>query len=64
MENNRMKTLAEFKNEIRMAKTKEELKSISYEAFLQDDRALKSSKSLYEKVLDNCIKREMELRLL
>ena len=59
-----MKTLDEFKDEISKAETSEKLGDIAYEAFLQDDRALKSSKSMYEKVLDNCIKREMELGLL
>ena len=59
-----MKTLNEFKDEISKAETQEKLGDIAYEAFLQDDRALQSKNSLYEKVLDNCIKREMELGLL
>ena len=59
-----MKTLDEFKDEISKAETQEKLGDIAYEAFLQDDRALQSNNSLYEKVLDNCIKREMELGLL
>lgn len=59
-----MKTLDEFKDEISKAETQEKLGDIAYEAFLQDDRALQSKNSLYEKVVKLCIKREVELGLL
>ena len=59
-----MKTLGEFKDEISKAETQEKLGDIAYEAFLQDDRALQSKNSLYEKVVKLCIKREVELGLL
>ena len=59
-----MKTLNEYKDEISKAVSQEKLGDIAYEAFLQDDRALQSKNSLYEKVVKLCIKREVELGLL
>lgn len=59
-----MKTLNEYKDEISKAETSKKLGDIAYEAFLQDDRALQSKNSLYEKVVKLCIKREVELGLL
>ena len=59
-----MKTLDEFKDEISKAETQEKLGDIAYEAFLQDDRALQSKNSLYEKVVKLCIKREIEMGLM
>ena len=59
-----MKTLDEFKDEISKAETSEKLGDIAYEAFLQDDLALKSWNSLYGKVVKLCIKREIELGLM
>ena len=64
MEEVRMKTLDEFKDEISKAETQEKLGDIAYEAFLQDDRALQSKNSLYEKVVKLCIKREIEMGLM
>ena len=48
-------TLAEYKAEIKKATTKEELRQITYKAFLQDENALKGKRSLYEKVITMCI---------
>ncbi|MBR6050238.1 MAG: hypothetical protein IKP68_03425 [Clostridia bacterium] len=59
-----MKTLNEFKDKISKTETQEKFGDIAYEAFLQDDRALQSKNSLYEKVVKLCIKREVELGLL
>ena len=56
-------TLAEYKAEIKKATTKEELRQITYKAFLQDENALKGKRSLYEKVITMCISREVELGL-
>lgn len=56
-------TLAEYKTEINKATTKEELRQISYKAFLQDNNALKGKRSLYDKVITLCINREVELGL-
>lgn len=56
-------TLAEYKTEIKKATTKEELRQITYKAFLQDENALKGKRSLYEKVITMCINREVELGL-
>ena len=56
-------TLAEYKVEIKKATTKEELRQITYKAFLQDENALKGRQSLYEKVITMCINREVELGL-
>ena len=55
--------LAEYKAEIKKATTKEELRQITYKAFLQDENALKGKRSLYEKVITMCISREVELGL-
>lgn len=57
-------TIKEYKSRINKATTKEELRKISYEAFLQDDNALKGKTSLYEKVVTLCINREADLGLL
>lgn len=57
-------TLAEYKSEIKKATTKEELRQISYQAFLQDENALKGKRSLYEKVITMCINREVEIGLM
>lgn len=54
-------TLKEYKKIISNATTKDELRNISYRAFLQDDKALCGKKTLYNKVIDLCIKREVEL---
>lgn len=54
-------TLAEYKTEIKKATTKEEIRQISYKAFLQDENALKGKRSLYEKVITMCINREVEI---
>lgn len=58
-----MKTFAEYKAEIKKATTKEELRQISYKAFLQDENALRGRQSLYDKVINLCVKREDELGL-
>ena len=55
-----MATLQDFKAQIQKAKTKEELRQISYSALVQDQQALKKKNSLYEKVIDLCIKRELK----
>lgn len=57
-------TLAEYKAEIKKATTKDELRQITYKAFLEDDDALKGKQSIYDKVINLCIKREEELGLL
>lgn len=56
-----MKTLADFKKEIKAAKTKDELREISYQALLQDDHAFRGKNSLYNKVVTACVLREEEL---
>ena len=56
-----MKTLADFKKEIKAAKTKDELREISYQALLQDDNAFRGKNSLYNKVVTACVLREEEL---
>lgn len=56
-------TLAEYKTEIKKATTKEELRQIAYKVFLEDDDALKGKQSIYDKVINLCIKREEELGL-
>ncbi len=56
-------TLAEYKAEIKKATTKEELRQIAYKAFLQDKNALRGKQSLYDKVINLCVKREDELGL-
>ena len=57
-------TLAEYKAEIKKeTTTEEELRQITYKAFLQDKNALKGRQSLYEKIITMCINREVELGL-
>lgn len=55
-----MATLQDFKAQIQKAKTKEELHKISYSALVQDQHALTKKNSLYEKVIDLCIKRKLK----
>lgn len=58
-----MKKLADFKADIKKAVTKDELRAITYEAFLADDNALKGGRTLYDKVVTAAVKREIELCL-
>lgn len=58
-----MKTLAEYRKAIKAATTKEELRDITYEAFLADDKALRGSRTLYNKVVTAAVNREMQLGL-
>ena len=55
-----MKTLKEYQSMIKKAKTKEELQSISYNALKNDEECKVFSKK-YDKIINMCIKREMEL---
>ena len=57
-------TLKEYQEAIKKAITKEELRQISYKAFLQDDNALRGKRSLYDKVITLCVSREIELGLI
>ena len=57
-------TLKDYKQLINQASTKEELRQISYKALLQDGNALSGKKSLYNTVIDLCIRREETLGLL
>lgn len=50
-----MDNLKLYKDLIKYAKTKEELEEISYRCFLHEDL------KVYNKVLDLCIKKEIEL---
>lgn len=54
-------TASTYKQEIEKATTKEELSNISYKAFLADPDALSGKRTLYDEVVDLCIKRELEL---
>ena len=54
-------TLAEYKEEIKKATTREELRQISYKAFLQDESAMRGKRSLWDKVVTLCVEREVEL---
>lgn len=56
-----MKTFEDYKKEIKAAKSKEALRDISYQAFLQDDKALRGKNTLYNKVVTACVHREIEL---
>lgn len=56
-------TLKDYKKAIADATSKEELKQITYKAFLQDDNALSGKKTLYDKVITLAVKREQELAL-
>ena len=56
-------SLSDYKSKIKMATTKEELQDISYKAFLEDDKALSGKITLYNRVVNLCIKREVELGL-
>ena len=57
-------TLKEYQKEINQATTREELRQISYKAFLQDKNALRGNRSLYNKVVTQCVNREVELGLI
>lgn len=57
-------TLKDYQNQIKAATTKEELRRISSKALSQDNGPILRSKSLWNKVIDLCVKREMELGLL
>lgn len=59
-----MKTFAQYNSQIKKAKTVEELKMISFEAFNQD-RNLDNvhTGSLCDRVVEACIKKEMQLGL-
>ena len=57
-------TRKEYQEAIKKATTKEELRQISYKAFLQDDNALRGKHSLYDKVITLCVSREIELGLI
>lgn len=68
-----MKTIEDYKQEIKKAKTKEELHQISYEAFIADSKCTLDvmvkeiggkARSLSGKVTKLCIKRETELGLI
>ena len=54
-------TLAEYKEEIKKATTREELRQISYKSFLQDESAMRGKRSLWDKVVTLCVEREVEL---
>ena len=56
-------TLKDYKKAIADATSQEELRRITYKAFLQDDRALSGKKTLYDKVITLAVKREQELAL-
>ena len=56
-------TIQAYKAAIKAAKTKDQLREISYKAFLQDDNALTGKRTLYDRVISLCIKREQELNL-
>ena len=56
-----MSVYNEYKERIAKATTKAELGDISYKAYLADDDALSGKKTLYDKVIELCIKREAEL---
>lgn len=58
-----MKTLAQYKAAIKKATTKEELRDITYQAFLADEKALRGSNTLYNKVVNAAVIREIELGL-
>ena len=57
-------TLKDYQKQIQAATTEEELRQISSKALSQDNGPILSSKSLWNKVIDLCVKREMELGLL
>lgn len=56
-------TLKDYQKQIQAATTKEELRQISSKALSQDNGPILRSKSLWNKVIDLCVKREMELGL-
>ena len=59
-----MKTFAQYNSQIKKAKTVEELKRISFEAFNQDrnlDRV--HTGSICDRVVEACVKRERQLEL-
>lgn len=57
-------TLKDYQKQIQAATTKEELRQISYKALTGDGKVLRRSNSLWNKVIDLCIKREEELGFL
>lgn len=57
-------TLKDYQKQIQAATTKEELRQISSKALSQNNGPILRSKSLWNKVIDLCVKREMELGLL
>lgn len=59
-----MKTFAQYNSQIKKAKTVEELKRISFEAFNQD-RNLDGvhTGSICDRVVEACVKRERQLEL-
>jgi len=57
-------TLKDYKKRINNATTKDELRQITYDAFLQDDNALRGNNSLYNKVITLCIQREVDFGLI
>lgn len=56
-------TLEDYKKLIQKATTKDELRNISYKAFLQDKDALRGNRSLYNHVVTLCVQREDGLEL-
>ena len=58
-----MKTLKDFQVAIQKATTKDELREITYKAFLSDDNSLRGARSLYNKVVTAAVNREVELGL-
>lgn len=58
--NNKL-TIKDFQKLINKAESRDELRKISYKAFLQDDKALNIRNGLYNKVVKACIQREIKL---
>ena len=58
------KTLDDYRRAIESATTHEELAEISYTAFLADENALTGKRTLYNRVVSMCVKRETELGIL
>ena len=55
-------SIKEYRSLINKATTKEELRDITYKAFLEDDNALSGKRTLYNKVVTLAVKREMALK--
>ena len=53
--------MEKYKELIKNAQTSEELRKISYQAFLEDEAGLSGERTLYNKVVSLCVKRELEL---